>query len=229
MTTTDSASQPVTPLDQAALGAVPDCSFLDPTFYCEGFDIEVGSVTEYLDEGESSMHTVDLLIGDHILTGRCDSDCNDVDLKVHDANGALVVEDIDPDDTPTVRLSVTTPGQYQLAVIMYECSVEPCKFTVAVLKKATTTAEDVATTTAALILATAQLATVPTSANYSARSTGQILRSCFSPAVGQTCRTRSITYARRAEVAEGVTVYAAGARTMILQTIISYRYFNPGF
>ena len=87
-TTTDlgAPSQPATSLDQAALGAVPDCSFLAPTSYCEGFGVEVGSATGYLDAGETSVHTVDLQIGEHILTGRCDSDCSNIDLAVHSAS-----------------------------------------------------------------------------------------------------------------------------------------------
>ena len=232
-TTTDSAapSQPATPLDQAALGAVPVCSFLDPTFYCEGFGVEVGSATEYLDAGATSTYTLDLQIGDHILTGRCDSDCNDIDLEVHDANGTLVVEDVDSDDAPTVRLSVTTPGQYRLTVSMYACSVEPCEFTVGILKKATTTAEDVATTTAALILATAQVVATPTSVDYASRLMDWTRLENLFPSRSWSDRQDDPDhwYVRRAEVAEGVTVEAKGARTIIVQTIISYAFFNPDF
>ena len=110
------------------------CSFVDSTFYCEGFD-EVAYATEYLDERTSRTYALDLQIGDHIFIGRCDSDCNDIDLGVQDANGTLVGEDLDPDDAPTVRLSVTTPGEYQVTVSMYACSAEPCEFTLATLKE----------------------------------------------------------------------------------------------
>ena len=132
-----STSAPTAPSSASTAANVSDkgCSFLDPTFYCEGFGVEVGSVTEYLDLGARSGFTVDLQRGNYIVTGRCDSACNDIDLGVLNANGAVVVEDIDPDDAPTVRLSVTTPGQYQVLVSMYECSVEPCEFTVAILKE----------------------------------------------------------------------------------------------
>ena len=240
--TTDSAtpSQPATPLNQAALGAAPDCSFLAPTFYCEGFGVEVGSATGYLDAGEISVHTVDLQIGDHILTGRCDSDCSDINLAVHGPGGD-VVQDVDPDDdAPTIFLSVTAPGQFGLTVSMHACSVEPCEFTVAILKKATTTTDDVAMTTEALILATAQLATVPTSADYTARSWTDFEK-LFPPSNWKDQEDPDYAFGRRADYAfarrdsypfeggvrsvefmERVNVEAKGTRSMILEATLSH-------
>ena len=133
-----STSDPTAPSSATTAANVSDkgCSFIDSTFYCEGYDVEVGSVTEYLDEGETFASTADLQRGNYIVTARCDSDCDDIDLGVYDANRTPVVEDGDPDDAPTVRFSVTTRGEYHVGVSMYACSVEPCEFTVGILKKA---------------------------------------------------------------------------------------------
>ena len=151
------------------------------------------------------------------------------------------MQDVDPDDAPTIFLSVTAPGQFDLTVSMHACSVEPCEFNLAILKKATTTTDDVAMTTEALILATAQLATVPTSADYTARSWTDFEK-LFPPSNWKYQEDPDYALARRADYAfarresypfegsvrsvefmERVNVEAQGTRSMILEATINHQ------
>ena len=93
-----------------------------------------------------------------------------------------------------------------------------------------TTTNDVATTTAELILATAQVVARMTSVDYASRLMDWTrLENLFPSRSWSDLQDPDFPFARSAEVAEGLTVYAKGARTIISQTIIAYRYYNPDF
>jgi hypothetical protein len=68
----------------------------------------------------------------YALVGVCDEDCSDLDLGLFDGEGLLVVEDTEIDDAPLIEFTVTQGGDFTLDVTMYECSVEPCYYGIAV-------------------------------------------------------------------------------------------------
>lgn len=60
------------------------------------------------------------------LVGVCDNDCSDVDLRIYDANGTLLDEDILEDDLPIVE--IPGPGQYTAEVAMPGCTTSICYY-----------------------------------------------------------------------------------------------------
>ena len=121
---------------------------------CPGFGVLVDFQTGALDQDTSNSGEFLLPVGDYIVTARCDDDCTDLDLAVSRttrlassltmapgvaAPAESVATDIDLDDFPTVRFSVTqawfdaNPGEeYRITVSMVECSINPCGFFVAI-------------------------------------------------------------------------------------------------
>ena len=67
----------------------------------------------------------------YAITAVCDNDCNDIDLKIFH-NGALVGEDVEKDDTPVVSVEPEETGEFNVRVIMVNCSSEPCRFGVGI-------------------------------------------------------------------------------------------------
>lgn len=58
--------------------------------------------------------------------GLCDSDCSDLDLRVLDASGNRVAQDIASDDYPVATFTPLKSGVYTVRVTMASCSTEPC-------------------------------------------------------------------------------------------------------
>ncbi len=84
-----------------------------------------------LAEDEATSIAVRLEAGtEYRLSGLCDEDCGDLDLVLRDPQGQTVVEDVLPDALPVLMFEPDEDGEFELAVTMYECSVEPCVFTV---------------------------------------------------------------------------------------------------
>jgi hypothetical protein len=61
----------------------------------------------------------------------CDRDCSDLDIRVYDGSGALIVEDTSTTSQPNVGVIPTTGGNFNVQVHMYACSVAPCYYAVA--------------------------------------------------------------------------------------------------
>jgi hypothetical protein len=57
----------------------------------------------------------------HVLIGKCDNDCNDLDFALYDPYGNLVAQDTLRDDTPVIRFSARLRGTYRLEVSMAGC------------------------------------------------------------------------------------------------------------
>lgn len=68
------------------------------------------------------------------FVGVCDSDCSDLDLRVRNAQGGVVGEDVLTDDMPVVH---APQGARPLSVdvIMASCSQNPCVYGVAVYRR----------------------------------------------------------------------------------------------
>jgi hypothetical protein len=89
-----------------------------------------------LKEGEA--HWLDVTVapeGRVALAAFCDQDCTDVDLRLFRGSRA-VARDTLSDDVPVVEIQGTgRTVRYRLEVDMFRCSVEPCRFGVALYQK----------------------------------------------------------------------------------------------
>ncbi|MBX3430329.1 MAG: toll/interleukin-1 receptor domain-containing protein [Hyphomonadaceae bacterium] len=65
------------------------------------------------------------------ILGVCDRDCSDLDIRVFDGNGAVVVEDTTTSSQPNVGVIPTSSGAFNVQVHMYACTVAPCYYAVA--------------------------------------------------------------------------------------------------
>jgi hypothetical protein len=61
-----------------------------------------------------------------VLFGQCDNDCTDLDLKIFDPNGTMLMQDVAVDDHPTLEFKAYTSGHLRVEVIMARCNVNPC-------------------------------------------------------------------------------------------------------
>jgi hypothetical protein len=68
---------------------------------------------------------------EYLIVGVCDRDCSDLDLRLFDGNGGLIVEDTSTTSQPTVGVIPTSTGNFNVQVHMYACTVAPCYYAVA--------------------------------------------------------------------------------------------------
>lgn len=70
----------------------------------------------------------------YTVFGVCDSDCVDLDLRVHSPEGEAVLgEDVNTDDVPVVTFTAEEDGPHPLTVVMSDCGAELCYFGVRVV------------------------------------------------------------------------------------------------
>ena len=62
------------------------------------------------------------------IIGVCDARCRNLDMRVFDANDALVGEDVLTDDVPVVNIRPRFTGLYTVEVTMPQCAASPCFF-----------------------------------------------------------------------------------------------------
>ena len=65
----------------------------------------------------------------------CDDACGDIDLRLFDAAGARLAQDVGLDDTPVIELTPAATGQYRLNVMMYGCASAACSWGVQVFRR----------------------------------------------------------------------------------------------
>lgn len=84
-----------------------------------------------LNDGYYRVHNVTLREDvEYTFVGSCDNDCSDLDLQLFDENGNLIDEDLLRDDYPVVSVTPRWTGRFRIKVIMAECSVNPCGYTI---------------------------------------------------------------------------------------------------
>jgi hypothetical protein len=99
----------------------------------EGFarthDYETGS----LRRGGSETIRVHLESGvTYVLLGACDTDCDDVDLRVFGPRGALLDSDLETDDNPVLSVTPTLSGVHNVRVTMASCDTSVCYYALGV-------------------------------------------------------------------------------------------------
>jgi Trypsin-like peptidase domain len=99
----------------------------------EGFvrthDYETGT----LRRGGSETIRVRLEAGvEYVLLGACDTDCEDVDLRVFSPRGTLLDSDVATDDFPVVAVTPRVSGEYTVRVTMASCDTSVCYYSLGV-------------------------------------------------------------------------------------------------
>ena len=73
--------------------------------------------------------------GPYTILGACDDDYGDLDLHLMDRNGNELDADTDVDSFPMLSVTPSSAGTCTVRVEMFECSVEPCFFSVGVYRR----------------------------------------------------------------------------------------------
>ena len=68
---------------------------------------------------------------DYRIVGVCDRDCADLDLVVFDPQGAAITQDTSTTSQPVVGVQPGYAGAFTVQVLMYNCTVEPCYYAIA--------------------------------------------------------------------------------------------------
>lgn len=71
----------------------------------------------------------------YVVTGVCDYDCDDLDLRLKTAFGTVVDSDYEIGFWPQVSVTPSWSQSYSVEVIMYDCNVQPCYYGIALFEK----------------------------------------------------------------------------------------------
>ncbi|HEY2806326.1 MAG TPA: hypothetical protein VGI92_10770 [Gemmatimonadales bacterium] len=89
-----------------------------------------------IDDRATASHDLLLTAGiEYALMATCDSDCSNVDLKVFDSQGTMILGDTSADNTPVLTFTANTSGRYRADVIMAACNHSPCYYGLQLLTK----------------------------------------------------------------------------------------------
>ena len=64
------------------------------------------------------------------IIGVCDADCDDLDLRLLDGAGAVIAQDVAPNDLPQLIVRPRMTGPYVIETQMARCANAPCYFAV---------------------------------------------------------------------------------------------------
>jgi hypothetical protein len=102
----------------------------------KGYTMTHDEYSGNLKESESEYLNITLHAGtDYAIIGVCDNDCSDLDLRIFDADGDEVDNDVQTDDVPIVHVAPTETQRYRLKVIMATCKTSPCFYGIGVFGK----------------------------------------------------------------------------------------------
>jgi hypothetical protein len=94
-----------------------------------GYARAAGPFAGGLNERQGRRFTVMLRAGqDYRIVGVCESRCRDLDLRLLDANDALVAQDVLDDSVPVIHVRPNATGNYAIEVLMVRCAAAPCWF-----------------------------------------------------------------------------------------------------
>jgi hypothetical protein len=95
-----------------------------------------GPVHGRLANAASTSHMMDVRGGtQYVVFGQCDNDCSDLDLKLYDPDGSLIIQDLAVDDHPTLVFFPKSSGRLRVEVIMAHCNVNPCYYGVEMMAR----------------------------------------------------------------------------------------------
>lgn len=91
-----------------------------------------------LQQGQTWNVPAELYVGyEYRILGVCDRDCADLDLSLYDGNGGLIMQDTSTSSQPVVGVVPTGSGMFTIQVLMYNCTVAPCYYAVALYGRPT--------------------------------------------------------------------------------------------
>ncbi len=98
----------------------------------QGFQMVGQPATGGLAQGQVTDLPVQMNAGfDFRVLGVCDRDCNDLDLTLYDANGQVITQDTTTTSQPFIGVQPPYNGNFVVRVNMFNCSVAPCYYAVA--------------------------------------------------------------------------------------------------
>lgn len=102
-------------------------------FEQDGYDLTHEILESSLDDGESENKYFTLKEGwSYKIVVVCDNDCSDIDFCIHDENENDIDCDEDSSDLAINEVSPKWTGRFHAYVKMYDCSIEPCTYKVAI-------------------------------------------------------------------------------------------------
>ncbi|MBZ0217043.1 MAG: hypothetical protein K8F25_10855 [Fimbriimonadaceae bacterium] len=72
---------------------------------------------------------------DYLIVAFCDTDCDDVDLRLYDNRGKALDEDVERDDFPVVKVSTGAGARYEVEVWAPGCHARRCTIGIGVFYK----------------------------------------------------------------------------------------------
>lgn len=99
----------------------------------EGFSRTHEYETGTLGRGDSETIRLRLDAGvTYMLMGACDTDCDDVDLRIFAPGGKLLDSDAASNDFPVLSITPTVSGEYSVRVTMARCDTSICYYSLGV-------------------------------------------------------------------------------------------------
>ncbi len=92
--------------------------------------------TDKIRRGRTETYTVTLEAKEsYLIIAFCDTDCDDVDLRLHDRNGREVDEDVERDDFPVVRVETGSRQRYEVEAWIPGCYASRCTIGIGVFRQ----------------------------------------------------------------------------------------------
>ncbi len=102
----------------------------------QGYEMVTQPFSGGLQPGEAWDLPTQMSVGyEYQIVGVCDRDCSDLDIRLFDGNGGLIVEDTTTTSQPMVGVIPTSTGTFNVQVHMYACTVAPCYYAVALYRR----------------------------------------------------------------------------------------------
>ncbi|MCX7610576.1 MAG: hypothetical protein N2043_03190 [Ignavibacterium sp.] len=102
----------------------------------DGYNLTHEVEFDYLSKGKVAEYNLILYRNmKYVMIATCDIDCGDVDLFLYDLNGNKLAYSDDTSDKPIILFQPTKTQLYKLTVFMYNCSINPCRYGLAVFGK----------------------------------------------------------------------------------------------
>jgi len=141
----NTTQQPAQPQQQAAVAQPPATTQEDPQAIIlaqlqqaqaaaaqQGFQLIGQPFSGSLAQGQSWNVPATLAVGvDYRVIGVCDRDCNDLDLVLFDSAGRQVSQDTTTTNQPVVAVQPAYNDNFTIQVQMYNCSIAPCYYALA--------------------------------------------------------------------------------------------------
>jgi hypothetical protein len=102
----------------------------------DGYELTHQIEFDYLRKGQVSEYTLILNRNiKYVIFATCDRDCGDIDLFLYDMRGNKLTYSDDTSDKPILMYQPAQTQVYKIVVFMYDCSINPCRYGLAVYGK----------------------------------------------------------------------------------------------